>query len=167
MSGESVTAPVWVTEIRQAKRTVWLALPDEERGRAIEAQRQWRARKRKARKDKARAKRARIARIVELYFDGRTVDEIGQALGLAGSYVRQLSGMVGFKLLKGPGERDPARVPHVRSVAISKLQERALKQLAAESEQPPGAALSEIVAAALEADGAEARRLMRLSSQRA
>jgi hypothetical protein len=48
-------------------------------------------------------------------------------------------------------------------VVIDRLQESALRRLAEDCEQPPGAALAELVAVALESDALVARNLLSIA----
>ena len=68
---------------------------------------------------------------------------------------------MGFLMSRGASERrDPARATLTRAVVIDRLQESALRRLAADCDQPPGAALAEIVGVALESDALVARNLL-------
>jgi hypothetical protein len=145
--------PSWLASIRRAKAAAWEALPPDEKQRAIEALKLWRAKK-----DHDRRERERIKRVLNLYFDGHSVDEIGTQLGLRGQTVRQLAGEFGFLLARGASEmRDPARTTLTRAVVIDRLQESALRRLAEDCEQPAGVTLAEVVAVALENDALIAR----------
>jgi hypothetical protein len=64
-------------------------------------------------------------------------------------------------MARGASElRDPARATLTRAVVIDRSQELALKRLAEDCEQPPAAALAEVVAVALESDALVARNLL-------
>ena len=152
-------APTWLLAIREAKRLAWEALPDEDRRAAIAAQAEWRARKARERKAKHLAKRERMGRIIELYLDGRTDEEIAAVLGLGltGAMVRKFALDHELTVTRGDKLR--------RALTIDRLQERSLRRVAEDCDVPPGALLAELVAIALEEDGHVARRLLHVGKR--
>jgi hypothetical protein len=158
--------PAWLVAIRRAKAAAWEALAPDDQARALAAIRAWREQKKESRKERDQSRREIMKRVLDLYLDGHSVDEIGHALGLTGERVRLLACECGFLVSRGASElRDPARATLTRAVVIDRLQESALKRLAADSDQPPGAALAELVAIALESDARIARNLLSISDR--
>jgi len=158
--------PSWLASIRRAKAAAWEALPPDEKQCALEALKRWRAQKDHDRRERERIKRERMKRILDLYLDGHSVDEIGAELGLTGQTIRQLAGEMGFLMSRGASERrDPARATLTRAVVIDRLQESALRRLAEDCEQPAGATLAELVAVALESDALVARNLLSVATR--
>ena len=76
--------PSWLASIRRAKAAAWEALPPDEKQRALETLKRWRAQKGHHRREREQIKRERMKRILDLYLDGHSVDEIGAELGLTG-----------------------------------------------------------------------------------
>jgi hypothetical protein len=156
--------PLWRVEIKRAKAAAFAALSDDEKERARADQAAWRVRRNRDKRDREQRRRGRFKRLLELYFDARTVDEIALEIGLTAPYVRQLATMLGVPLTRGPSERrDPASQALMRAVAINRLQEKALRRLASDAKQEPAAALADLVSMALESDAQVARRLLRVA----
>ena len=117
------------------------------------------SRKARERKAKHLAKRERMGRIIELYLDGRTDEEIAAVLGLGltGAMVRKFALDHELTVTRGDKLR--------RALTIDRLQERSLRRVAEDCDVPPGALLAELVAIALEEDGHVARRLLHVGKR--
>jgi len=148
--------PGWLRSIIEAKKAAAAALSDAEKAAQAEAQ--------KERRERVGARRAaalaRLRRIVTLYDDGHTLREIAKAVGRSPSTLLKFAGRRGVSLSSSTS------TVH-RAFLLSREQEDALRQLAADYGKGAHEALDELLKLGLDEDAALARRILHVKRRAA